>query len=490
MALILARPAPRFASETRIFLAFCPEFAQDFTSAKRARNSRPALLTPDAGATTLVAMGTAVGGYGAVSLWLETCGDDLTPQPALDRDIGVDVAIVGAGFTGLWTAYYLARRGLTCGSRSSKRRSRALAHRAATEAGRPRCSLPRRRRSPRPAGREGALAQHAAMRASIDEVIRAAARRASTRASRREARSSLARTGAQLRPAQARRRARPRVGQDRVRAARRGRRPRARQRNERAGRHLHARLRGDPSGASLVRGLARAVRERGVAIYEKTPRASIAPHVGDDRRGTVTADFVVRATEGYTPALEGQRGPSPPSIRSSSPPLPCPRRCGTRSGSRSARRSPTTGTCSSMDSAPRTTASCSAGAGRRITLARASSPEYDRHDRVHRSLRAELVKLFPVLASAPFTHRWGGNLGIAQGLARVRWARRDDGTRLGRRLHRRRRDHHQPRGPHAARPHPWRVHRTHGTAVGGPPLRASGSRSRCAGSASTRASPR
>jgi len=41
--------------------------------------------------------------------WLETCGDDLTPRPALSGDETADVAVVGAGFTGLWTAYYLAK---------------------------------------------------------------------------------------------------------------------------------------------------------------------------------------------------------------------------------------------------------------------------------------------------------------------------------------------------------------------------------------------
>ncbi|MCC6315162.1 MAG: FAD-dependent oxidoreductase [Thermomicrobiales bacterium] len=48
--------------------------------------------------------------YRAYSFWLETCGDDLTPRPPLDGSIEVDVAIMGAGFTGLWTAYKLLRR--------------------------------------------------------------------------------------------------------------------------------------------------------------------------------------------------------------------------------------------------------------------------------------------------------------------------------------------------------------------------------------------
>jgi glycine/D-amino acid oxidase-like deaminating enzyme len=48
--------------------------------------------------------------YGSYSFWLETCGDDLTPRAPLDGSITVDVGILGAGFTGLWTAYYLLQR--------------------------------------------------------------------------------------------------------------------------------------------------------------------------------------------------------------------------------------------------------------------------------------------------------------------------------------------------------------------------------------------
>ena len=48
--------------------------------------------------------------YRSYSFWLETAGDDLTPRPPLDGSIDVDVAVLGAGFTGLWTAYHLLRR--------------------------------------------------------------------------------------------------------------------------------------------------------------------------------------------------------------------------------------------------------------------------------------------------------------------------------------------------------------------------------------------
>jgi glycine/D-amino acid oxidase-like deaminating enzyme len=46
--------------------------------------------------------------YGRLSLWLEQAGD-LTPRPALPGPVDAEVAIVGAGFTGLWTAYYLKK---------------------------------------------------------------------------------------------------------------------------------------------------------------------------------------------------------------------------------------------------------------------------------------------------------------------------------------------------------------------------------------------
>src|SRR3954451_25232011 len=45
--------------------------------------------------------------YRSRSFWLETLGDPYDPRPSLSGDISADVAIVGAGYTGLWTAYYL-----------------------------------------------------------------------------------------------------------------------------------------------------------------------------------------------------------------------------------------------------------------------------------------------------------------------------------------------------------------------------------------------
>ena len=52
-------------------------------------------------------MGRALS-YRSLSLWHETTPTDWTPRAPLAGDGEADVAVVGAGLTGLWTAYHLA----------------------------------------------------------------------------------------------------------------------------------------------------------------------------------------------------------------------------------------------------------------------------------------------------------------------------------------------------------------------------------------------
>jgi glycine/D-amino acid oxidase-like deaminating enzyme len=47
--------------------------------------------------------------YEDYSFWLEDCGEALTPRASLTQSADVDVAILGGGYSGLWTAYYLLR---------------------------------------------------------------------------------------------------------------------------------------------------------------------------------------------------------------------------------------------------------------------------------------------------------------------------------------------------------------------------------------------
>jgi glycine/D-amino acid oxidase-like deaminating enzyme len=45
-----------------------------------------------------------------VSFWFDDLAESIQPRSCLQQDISVDIAIIGAGFTGLWTAYYLKKQ--------------------------------------------------------------------------------------------------------------------------------------------------------------------------------------------------------------------------------------------------------------------------------------------------------------------------------------------------------------------------------------------
>ena len=112
-----------------------------------------------------------------LSLWHDTLpdGDDLTPRAPLPGDRDTDVAIVGAGFTGLWTALYLRR--LDPSLRVTLVEAEVAGFGASGRNG-GWCSalLPMGLSSMADSGgRDAAIAMQQAMFATVDEVGRAAA---------------------------------------------------------------------------------------------------------------------------------------------------------------------------------------------------------------------------------------------------------------------------------------------------------------------------
>jgi hypothetical protein len=59
--------------------------------------------------------------------------------------------------------------------------------------------------------------------------------------------------------------------------------------------------------AKLVQGLARVVESMGVRICERTTVTEINPHRVVTDRGTVSAEYIIRATEGFTAGIKGHR---------------------------------------------------------------------------------------------------------------------------------------------------------------------------------------
>ncbi|MGY1707430.1 NAD(P)/FAD-dependent oxidoreductase [Geodermatophilus sp. SYSU D00697] len=351
----------------------------------------------------------------SLSLWHDTLptGELERRRPALTGRVEADVAVVGAGFTGLWTAHSLACRdpGLRvvvlerefAGFGASGRNGGWLSGLLPVEPDAVAAAS-----SP-----AAAAAWQRAAWDTVDDVLRVAdAEGIDARADKggylRLATSELQARRLRAEVAAARRRG---LGEEDLRWLPRG---EARARVAADGvfgatftPHCAAL---DP--ARLVRGLADAVERRGVAVHEGTPVTGIAPHRVRTAAGEVRARVVVRALEGYTPALPGHRRTLLPvrSLVLATEPLPegfwAEVGWHGRETLNDARRL--------LVYAQRTRDGRIVFGGRgapyRFGSRTSGGAEHARG--VHDALRRSLAELFPALAGVRVTHRWGGVLGV------------------------------------------------------------------------------
>ncbi|MEN3358294.1 MAG: hypothetical protein V7637_2276 [Mycobacteriales bacterium] len=354
--------------------------------------------------------------YRGLSLWLDTCGDDLRPRAGLAEDLDVDVAVVGAGYTGLWTAYYLA------GADPSLRIAvleREVAGFGASGRNGGWCSAlfaAGREAIAARAGRGAALDLQRAMIGTVGEIGRVARTERIDCGFHRGGTLRLATQQAHL----------PRI-KAAVAADRRWRlseedsrwldADEARQRLAAAGvlgaAYTPHCARIQP--AALVRGLARAVERRGARIYERTAVREIRPGSPAEVRttgGRVRAEVVVRATEGFTPALPGLRRALVPVYSLLVATEPLPPAFWTTTGW--AGRETVTDGRHLLIYAQRTADDRIAFGGRGAPYHWGSAvrPRFDRADRVFAALAGTLRTLLPGTRDAAITHRWGGPLGV------------------------------------------------------------------------------
>lgn len=244
---------------------------------------------------------------GGVSFWYENIGGTPGYRPPLPGNIEVDICIVGAGYTGLWTAYYLTeiepslriaivekefagfggsgRNGGWCSGEFSWSRNKYLST----------------------GTREGVIEFERQLRGTVAEVERVTQKEgidcdflmtdcltfAQTPAQWERLQEDYATAMSWSVPA-------TRLELiDGPEAAARIRVPNAK---GALVRHNVARV----QPAKLVRGLAEAVERRGVRIYEQTAVTSIEKGRVVTSRGTVKAKRIVRATEGFTHGIKGQ----------------------------------------------------------------------------------------------------------------------------------------------------------------------------------------
>ena len=325
----------------------------------------------------------------------------------------MDVAIVGAGFTGLWTAYYLARA--DPGLRIAVCEAEVAGFGASGRNGGWCSALFPASASSLAAlsDRSGALAQLEAMRESVSEVGRVLAEESIEADFARGGTISLARSPAQLVRARAEVEEARRWGQgeDEV-----GLLDAAEARGILAASSVHGATYTPDCAVvhplRLVRGLAGAIVRLGVGLHEHTRVLSIGPGRLVTAGGVVRADTVVRATEGYTPDLPGEHRRLAPiySLVIATEPLAPDlwERIGLR------RRETFTDFRHLLIYGQRTADDriVFGGRGAPYHFGSRIRPEFDRDRRVFRGLRKSLVELLPALADTAVTHAWGGCLGV------------------------------------------------------------------------------
>ncbi|WP_395297404.1 NAD(P)/FAD-dependent oxidoreductase [Kitasatospora hibisci] len=352
---------------------------------------------------------------GGVSFWYAKGGLP-EPRPALPGDADADVCIVGGGYTGLWTAYYLKKAdpGLRvtvleqrfCGYGASGRNGGWLYNGFAG-----RSAFARRY------GPERAAAMQREMDRSVGEVADTAAAEGIEADVVRGGVLEVARTPAQLARLQAFAEAEAAYGADRVHllsAAETA--DRVRVAGALGGTWSPYGARIQPAG--LARGLARVVAGLGVRIHERTAVAEIHPAGPGGRaravtpHGTVTADVVLRATEGFTAALHGERRTWLPMNSAMIATEPLPASFWASAGW--AGREVLGDFAHAYMYAQRTADDRIALGGRGVPYRFGSRTDADgtTQPATVRQLRAILDSFFPGAAGARIDHAWAGVLGV------------------------------------------------------------------------------
>ncbi|MFE4636536.1 NAD(P)/FAD-dependent oxidoreductase [Streptomyces sp. NPDC056773] len=349
---------------------------------------------------------------GGISFWHATDGTAPAqpPRAPLTGNTTADVVIVGGGYTGLWTAYYLKTAAPDlrvtvleqkfCGYGASGRNGGWLYNGIA---GRDRYAALH--------GHQAAQRLQHAMNETVTEVIDTAAKEGIDADIHRGGVLEVARTPAQLSRLKAFHTAELAFGET--------------DRELYDATDTRARINvADAVGSSwtphgarihplkLVNGLAAACERLGVVIHESTPVTEIAPRRALTPYGTVRAPYVLRCTEGFTAALKGQKRSWLPMNSSMIATAPLPPEVWSQLGWSGA------ATLGDMAHAymyaQRTADDRIAIGGRGVPYRYGSRTDNDGRTQpaTITALTSLLESFFPALAGVEITHAWSGVLGV------------------------------------------------------------------------------
>ena len=351
--------------------------------------------------------------YTHYSFWLEDLREPLTPRPALAASTDVDVAILGAGYSGLWTAYYLLRHepGLlvavvekeVTGFGASGRNGGWCSSKFPVTAG----ALEKR------FGADAARALLLAMREAVNEVGNICEEEAIDVQFHRGGILTLARGVHQLPDIRASFAAYKRLGlADRYQMLSAG-ETAARIRVSDVHGGLYTRDGASLHPARLVRGLARAVEARGGVLYEQTPVTEFKPGSLITPGGELRAKrATVLAGEVYLtrfPLLHRALLPAYSLISLTEPLTPEQwKQIGWQGGE-------------SVSSTRNTVVYLTRTHDGRILFGSRGAPyafgskisdRQDTHDATVNMIHRSFAEWFPSLAGIRFTHAWGGPVGM------------------------------------------------------------------------------
>ncbi|MGW2558418.1 NAD(P)/FAD-dependent oxidoreductase [Streptomyces sp. NPDC001514] len=346
---------------------------------------------------------------GGISYWY---ADDGIPAPRepLPGDASADVCIVGGGYTGLWTAYYLKKavpflnitvlEARFCGYGASGRNGGWLYN-----------GIAGRDRYAQLHGHDAAVRLQQAMNDTVAEVIRVAAEEHIDADIHQGGVLEVAYTPAQLTRLKNFHTVEIAFGEkDRELYGAR----------DTANRIRVAGAVGStwtPHGArlhpvKLVKGLAAAVEALGVTIHESTPVTEIKPKHAVTPYGTVRAPYILRCTEGFTASLAHQRRTWLPMNSSMIVTEPLPADVWDTIGWEG--RETLGDMAHAYMYAQRTADNRIAIGGRGVPYRYGSRTDNDGSTQPATidALRAVLTRFFPQLAGVGVEHAWSGVLGV------------------------------------------------------------------------------
>jgi glycine/D-amino acid oxidase-like deaminating enzyme len=347
---------------------------------------------------------------GGVSFWWHDLGRPVSRHP-LPGSLSVDVCVVGAGYTGLWAAYYLKKAAPALRIVVLEQRFAGYGASGRNGGWLTNSITGGREQYLKSHGREAVARFQEAMNDTVDEVIRVAAAEDIDADIVKGGEFTVARNAAQQVRLEAAARSEQRWAETGVELLSAD---TATERINVAGMtgamwHPHcARI----QPAKLAAGLAATVEALGVEIYEDTRVTEILPHRAVTDRGVVEAEFIVRATEGFTAGLKGLHRAWLPMNSSLIATEPLGAEIWEDLGWSG--RETLGDMAHAYMYAQRTADDRIAIGGRGVPYRFGSKTDADGHTppATVESLRGILAEFFPMVAGAAIEHAWSGVLGV------------------------------------------------------------------------------